>query len=73
MSRIFREKALKEISRPEELSDYIRVTRPSVWILLAAVILLLAGMIAWMAFGTVELHQPDGSIKQEHPIIFVTN
>ena len=35
---IFREKSLKRITSPEELSDYLRVTSPSVWLVLAAVI-----------------------------------
>ena len=38
---IFREKSLKRITSPEELGDYLRVTSPSVWMILAAVILLL--------------------------------
>ena len=70
---IFQEKSMERVSSPEALNDYIRVTTPSVWIVLAAVVVLLAGMLAWSIFGTVEVHQEDGSVEQVHPITFVTN
>ena len=70
---IFREKSLERVSSPEELNDYIRVTTPSVWVVLAATILLLLGMIVWSIFGTVEVHNEDGSTEQIHPITYVTN
>lgn len=70
---IFRQKSLDRVSSPERLNDYIRVTRPSVWLVLAAVILLLTGMIVWSITGTVEAHESDGSTKEIHPITFITN
>ena len=73
MSSIYRERSLNKMNQPEDLNDYIRVTRPSVWIVLIAVILLLAGIVAWMVFGTVDIHDPDGNVTEVHPITFVTN
>ena len=70
---IFREKSMERVSSPEELNDYIRVTTPSVWLVLAALILLLAGMLAWSVLGTVEAHAADGSVEEVHPIVYVTN
>ncbi|MBQ9459146.1 MAG: hypothetical protein IJU66_04355 [Oscillospiraceae bacterium] len=70
---IFREKSVERVSSPEELNDYIRVTTPSVWLVLAALILLLAGMLAWSVLGTVEAHADDGSVEEVHPIVYVTN
>ena len=51
---IFRKKALDRISSPEQLTDYLRVTNPGIWAVLAAVILLLAGILIWSAVGTLE-------------------
>ena len=73
MSTVFREKTLSKVSQPEDLNDYIRVTRPSVWIVLAAMVLLLIGIVVWMVFGSIDLHNQDGSVTKEHPITFVTN
>ncbi len=38
----FRKKSLDRISSPEQLTDYLRVTNPGIWIFLAAVVVLLA-------------------------------
>ncbi len=70
---IFREKSIERVSSPEELNDYIRVTTPSVWLVLAATVLLLLGMLAWSIFGTVEVHNEDGTTQEIAPITYVTN
>lgn len=70
---IFREKSMERVSSPEALNDYIRVTTPSVWIVLIALVVLLAGMLAWSIFGTVERQGEDGSVEEIHPIIYVMN
>ncbi len=72
-NNIFREKSLERVSSPEALNDYIRVTTPSVWIVLAATVLLLVGMLVWSIFGTVEVHNEDGSTQEIAPITYVTN
>ena len=46
-TNLFREKSLEAIQSPESLNDYLRVTSPGVWLVLAAVIALLVGMILW--------------------------
>ena len=73
MAGLFREKSMERIHSPEELSDYIRVATPSVWLVLLATTILLAGMLAWSILGTVDVEGEDGTIKEVHPISFVTN
>ena len=51
---IFRQKSLESISSPEQLTDYLRVTNPAIWSILAAVILLLGGLFAWGTVGQLE-------------------
>ena len=70
---IFRQKSIDRVSSPEQLNDYIRVTTPSVWLVLAAIILLLVGMLAWSVLGTVEARNPDGTTEEIHPITIVIN
>ena len=62
MSELFREKSIERINQPEDLDDYIRVTTPSVWIVLIAVVLALAAIVGWMVFGTVDVHNDDGTV-----------
>ena len=52
--RIFTKKALERIASSEQLTDYPRVTSPSVWIVLAALVTLIGGLAAWAAAGTLE-------------------
>lgn len=52
-SGVFRKKSLERVSSPEQLNDYIRVSNPSVWLILGAVIILLAGVIVWGAAGAL--------------------
>lgn len=47
--RIYREGAVDRLSSPENMNQYVRVTRPALWVTLAAVILLIAGCLIWMS------------------------
>ena len=53
-SGIFRKESLQRLSSPEQLNDYLKVTRLGVWIVLAAAVLLLAGLLAWGFTGSLE-------------------
>lgn len=48
---IFRKASLGRVSSPEQLNDYIKVSHPGVWLILAAVALLLIGLVVWGVFG----------------------
>lgn len=50
---LYRKNSLDRIQSPEQLSDYLRVTTPSVWVILAAVALMLAGILIWSGFACV--------------------
>ena len=50
---IFRKKSLDRVSSPEQLTDYIKVSSPSVWIVLAAMVILLISVLIWSVFGTI--------------------
>ena len=73
MNGIFRQKSIDKVSSPEKLDDYIRVTTPSVWITLAAIVILLAGFIVWGIFGELTIHNSDGTTKTVAPISFIIN
>ena len=53
-TELFRKKSLDKVSSPEQMNDYIRVTSPGVWLVLAAVIALLAGVLIWSVLGRLE-------------------
>jgi len=70
---IFREKSMERVSSPEQLNDYLKVTTPSVWLILLALVLLLAGILAWSAFGTMEVRNSDGTVETIRPISMIIN
>ena len=50
----FREKSMERITSPETLDDCLQVTGPAVWLILAAVILLFAGMLVWSSAARID-------------------
>lgn len=65
---IFREKSLQKVKSPDNLNEYIRVSTPSIWLIMAAIIILLMGFCSWAVFGTVQtkieadVHCEDGTV-----------
>lgn len=53
-SNLYRKESLDSIASPEEMNDYIKVTGPSIWILLGAVIVFLSGVILWSTLGSLK-------------------
>ena len=68
---LFRQKTLDRISSPEKLTDYLRVTNPGIWIFLAAVIVLLAGIFVWSMVGTLETTAQAWVITENHVAQFI--
>ncbi|MCR5002518.1 MAG: hypothetical protein K6A71_12075 [Lachnospiraceae bacterium] len=67
---IFRKKSLERVSSPEQLNDYIKVTTPSVWVILAAMLILIAGTLFWAVFGKIQVNTDTG-VKEVAPIYYV--
>ncbi len=68
---VFRKKTLDRISSPEDLTDYLKVTNPGVWVVLAAVIVLLCGIFVWSCVGTLETKEKASVIVEDHSSIVV--
>ena len=52
--KLFRKKSVDRVSSPEQLDEYIRVANPGVWMVLAAIVILLAGVIVWGCVGHLD-------------------
>ena len=65
---LFREKSINRISSPEQLNDYIRVSNPSVWILLIAIVLLLVGVCVWGVLGHLDTRLGVAAISEDGSI-----
>ena len=64
--KLFREKTLEAVESPEALNNYLKVTSPGVWAVMAAILLVLIGGIIWGIFGRIDTRlnmavQADGT------------
>ena len=57
-TKLFREKSVEAVESPESLNDYLKVTSPGVWLVLASVVVLLIGAILWGVFGHIRTTSP---------------
>ncbi len=62
--KFFREKSIERISSPEQLYDYLHVTTPAVWVVLLAIILLLAGFLFWCSVTAVESYAVGSAVAR---------
>lgn len=53
LAAIFNKKASDKLRNPDDLERCVQVTNPSVWAVLTACAVLLAGLLAWGVFGAV--------------------
>lgn len=49
--QVFREKSLKKASNPDHLTDYIRVLKPGLVLVVICAALMICGFVVWEAFG----------------------
>lgn len=62
--QLFRKSSIERVSSPEQLNDYVRVSNPSVWMILAAVIVLLTGVCIWGIFGRLDTKISTAGISE---------
>ena len=63
--RPLQEKSIERVSSPEQLNDYVKVSSPGVWAVLAAVLILLAGAFVWGILGRLETTVPAVVISRD--------
>lgn len=63
-SKLFREKSIESIESPEALNDYLRVTSPSIWLLLGGIVLFLIAVCIWGAFGHIDSTMDTAVVSQ---------
>lgn len=59
----------RRVNSPEQLNDYIRTVRPNVWVLLAAVIILLCSALVWSVFGNLNTTIHAGGVANGDTVV----
>ena len=67
--QLFRQKSMDRINSPEQMNDYIRVSNPSVWMILGAVIVLLIGVCVWGIFGRLDTTLQTGGVCESGQLV----
>ena len=70
---IFNQKATERLNSPDDLDKYLRVVNPSVWVLLAACVRVMLGIVAWGFFGTASASVAKrGAVIDGKIVTFIT-
>lgn len=67
---IFQKKSLDKISSPEQFNQYLCVVNTGVWLVLAAVFLLLSGFCIWGFFGALKTTLPVAAAVDGGNMVF---
>ena len=57
-NQLFRQESIDRISSPEQVKDYLRVTSPRIWMVLAAAAVLIAGFLFYLSAAGNEMTLP---------------
>jgi len=63
--QLFRKKSIDRVSSPEQLNEYIRVSNPGVWMILAAIVILLVGVCVWSVLGRLDTTLSVAAVSAE--------
>ena len=66
---VFRDKSIERISSPDQLNDYVKLSDPGVWFVLAAVVVILAGACIFGIFGHIDSTVPGVGISREGKMV----
>lgn len=67
--KLFRKKNLDKVASPEQLDEYIRVSNPSAWAVLAAFLILLVGVCVWGIFGRLDTTVTAVAVKEAEGVV----
>ena len=52
--QLFKKSNMEKISSPEQLHNYVRVANPGLWMVISAIVILLAGAVVWGFIGKID-------------------
>lgn len=57
-NQLFRQESIDQVNSQEQIKDYLRVTSPKLWMVIAAVVILIGGFLAYMSAAEKEITVP---------------
>lgn len=62
---IFRDESIERISSPDKLNDYVKLSNPGIWFILAAILVILSGACIFGIFGHIDSYVPGVGIAKD--------
>ena len=63
---------MDRVSSPEQLQDYVKVANPGLWMVLSAIVILLAGVIVWGFIGKIDTTMPSAIVTDSgNAVIYI--
>ena len=62
---VFRDKSIERLSSPDQLNDYVKLSDPGIWFILAAIVVVLTGACIFGIFGHIDSKVPGVGIVKE--------
>ena len=70
--QLFKKSNMGNISSPEQLHNYVRVANPGLWMILSAIVILLAGVIVWGFIGKIDTTMSTAIVTESgNAVIYV--
>ena len=69
---LFRKKTIDQLSSPDQLSDYIRVSSPAMWMVLGGIVFLLLGVCVWGVFGRLDTTLQTAAVSRGGRLVLLT-
>ena len=63
--QLFKKSSMDKVSSPEQLQDYVRVANPGLWMVISAIVILLAGVVVWGIIGKIDTTLPTAIVTDD--------
>ena len=60
--QLFKKNSIDRVTSPEQLQDYVKVANPGLWMVISAIVILLAGVVAWGFIGKIDTTMPTAIV-----------
>ena len=60
--QLFKKSSMDKVSSPEQLHDYVKVANPGLWMVISAIVILLAGVVVWGLIGKIDTTMPTAIV-----------
>ncbi len=69
---LYRKESLNKVANPDKTDTYLKVTNPSVWLIILAAVIILGSFVYWGFVGTVPNRTPAlGLVKDQQVTVFM--